>query len=148
MSLTRRQARNEILTAIKSVLDTLTTDLPADQVIYRNKSTAQIPDTDTPSPTYWAVVLVQHAAGAQASLTGRVDERLYEKSGLVTVQLFAPRGKMLEADDIVETIESAFLGVSTPGGVWYRNVRSTEIGESGPWFQTNILAEFTYDQVR
>ena len=151
MPVTRTAARDEILAAIKAVTDTIIDledddTVPSGNVIWddtqKSKPHGQGPNTPT-----WARVSVRHIFGEQSSLSDDAGVRRYTKRGIVTVQLFTPTGGLVSADSISDTIENAFRGVSTPNGVWFRNPRSNEIGVDGPWFQTNIIAEFEYDQV-
>src|SRR5690554_1219021 len=143
MPLTRTQARDEILQKVKQVADGL-----SDFVVIYDSTRQDIPDENSdPLPT-WARVVVQHIQGQQSSLSNLSNKRRYTKRGLLTIQLFTPTGDGLQkSDQLVEQFEAAVRNVSTPNGVWFRNVRSSEVGEDGPWFQTNILAEFEYDQV-
>jgi hypothetical protein len=39
-----------------------------------------------------------------------------------------------------------FQGKSTPGGVWFRDVRLLETDAEGHWSQVNVVADFTYDE--
>lgn len=149
MSLTRTAARDEILALFKAAADGLTSaQLDPENILYQGSRSGRIPSGElTPAPN-WARVSVQHSLGSQDAINPNVGQRSYTRSGIVSVQLFTGRDGLTSADVIAEAIEAAFLGVSTPGGVWFRNVRSVEIGEDGPWFQTNILAEFVYEQTR
>jgi hypothetical protein len=92
---------------------------------------------------------VQHTAGRQASLSGASGTKRWERSGFLIVQLFTPilQGQS-SADSLVGIIRGAFEGYSTPSGVWFRNPRISEVGSDGTWYQTNILVDFLYDEVK
>lgn len=108
-----------------------------------------ISDTGTRNPPPWARVTIRHNAGSQSSLAGQDGKRRWERSGVVTVQLFTPYGTGLSlADDLAMIVLGAFEGKATRSHVWFRNARPVEIGQDGAWFQTNVIAEFTYDEVR
>ncbi len=63
--------------------------------------------------------------------------------------MFATAGEGLElAYSLAETVVSAFEGTTTERGVEFRNTRLNEIGPDGDWFQINVLADFTYDEVK
>jgi hypothetical protein len=66
------------------------------------------------------------------------------------VQIFTFYGKGGSlSDDLATIAKNAFEGVTTsPGRVIFRDVRSQEIGQEGQWFQTNVLADFEYDEIR
>ncbi len=101
------------------------------------------------NPIPWARVSVNHYTGTQASLSGDTGRRRWRRTGDVIVQIFTPFGTGLSLSDRLSMIAlAAFEGQSTPSGVWFRGVRSEEIGQDGSWFQANVIAEFTYDEVR
>lgn len=146
MPLSQINARNEILDRLKVVTDGIS--VLAANVIFDN-SDEQPPDGTNPPPT-WARVTVRHVTSGQAALSDQSGKRRYTRRGLVTIQLFVPfsEGGLASADTIASSLQGAFLGVSTPNGVWFRNVRTNEVGVDGPWFQMNVLADFQYDEVR
>lgn len=108
------------------------------------------PEQPVPSGSLgYARAQVQHATGGQASLAGDSGTSRQEKSGVLTVQIFTQFGKGLSLNDqLVDIVENAYEGKATTSGIWFRNVRSTEIGKSGEWFQTNVLIDFEYDLIR
>ena len=143
MALTRTQARDEIAALVKGVVDTLGTNFVA---IYDDTKTDIPKANDTPLKT-WARITVRHVGGAQTSLSDVSGQKRYTKTGLLTIQLFTPAGDgSTAADPLCDQFEAAFRDKSTPGGVWFRNPRSVEIGNDGPWWQTNILGDFQYEQ--
>ena len=101
-----------------------------------------------PTDRHWARLSIQHTAGRQATF-GPVGERHFRRSGLVTLQIFllADTG-LSDGDKLAEIAVAAFEGISTDDGVWFRNVRSNEVGFDGVWFQINVVAEFEYDKMR
>jgi hypothetical protein len=99
---------------------------------------------DKPSEDEWARITVQHSTGSNDGITNK----FFLREGIVTIQLFTNFGQGLSRNDILAKVAvDAFQGKSSPGGVWFRNVRMNEIGNDDKWFQTNILAEFQYDEV-
>lgn len=143
MPTTRTQARDDVAALIKAVTDTV-----SGFVTIYDDTRQEIPKQDADPLPSWARVLIRHVASPQVSLSNVTNKRIYETSGLVTVQLFTPGHDGLTASDSLSTqLVSAFRGVSTSNGVWFKNVRSAEIGSSGPWFQVNVLAEFEYDEI-
>lgn len=145
MPLSQTDARDEMLARVKVVTDAIPALAP--NVIY-DDSDKQPPDGEDPPPT-WARVVVRHGPSSQTALSDDSGRRRYTRTGTITVQLFTPFNDGLKsADDIASQLQGAFLGVSTPHGVWFRDVRTNEVGQDGPWFQTNVLADFQYDEVR
>ncbi len=140
MSLTVSAARDEILTLFKTAWDA---GAPAVPVHYWDMST----DTPGTSNAAWAAIRAQWTLGRQRGLS--VGTKRYEREGIVTVQIFTPFGSGLsQADDLSKIAYDAFEGVDTPNGVWFRNVRVNTVGQSGEWFQTNVIADFIYEEVK
>ena len=74
----------------------------------------------------------------------------FRRFGIVTVQVFELSGDGLTSSDVlVDLALDAFEGEKTGlDRVEFRNARANEIGQDGPWFQTNVIAEFTYDRTK
>lgn len=141
MSLTRAQARDEILGLFKATWDSLPAPVPP--VAY---------DDNAPPPTKgdqaWARVTLLHNDGDQQTLGG-IGNRRFNRLGVVIVQVFTPYGGgSTKADVLVPVARDAFEGKSTPGGVWFRHVREQDAGKSGQWQQTNVSAEYEYDEIK
>jgi len=139
MSLTYQQARDEIFDLFKAAWDT--TGYPAHyEEVKKQRSQNEEP---------WSVVTLNHASGFQATLSGADGSRTFARLGFLTVQIFTPNGKGLQdAYDLAKVVSDAFEGISTPGGVWFRNVRLNEVGRDGEFFQLNVIVEFRYDEVK
>jgi hypothetical protein len=111
------------------------------------------PDTKSLPPTTgagWARISVQHGSGGQATLSNESGRKRYRRTGIVFVQIFTDRGDgMVLADELATITKNAFEGVATnPGRVTFYRVRVREVGPDGQWFQTNVLADFDYDEVK
>ena len=115
---------------------------------YQNVDAGASPLSDGNVP--WARVTVRHVTGAQRSMGG-LGNRVFQRRGVVTVQVFVPTGKqgLVLADRLGKVASDAFEGEETAtGSVWFRNVSYREVGIFGPWFQVNVTAEFEYDSVK
>ncbi len=144
MPLTRTAARDQIAALVKTVADGL-----SDFVGIWDDTRTDIPDAQASPLPSWARIIIRHGPGAQRGLADISSVRRYTQNGILTIQLFTPSGDGLTlADTISEAFLTGVSGVSTPGGVWFKNQRSVEVGNDGPWFQTNVIAEFEYDQIR
>jgi hypothetical protein len=138
MSLTYKQAKDEMLDKFKAKWD-----LTGYPVSYQDVR-KQRPREDDP----WANVFINHASGGQRAFGGN-NQRTFNRTGFITVQLFTPSGKGLqEAYDLAKVVSDAFEGIATPGGVWFRNVRLNEVGRDGEFFQLNVVVEFVYDEIK
>ena len=135
-------ARDELLTFFRTSWNA---QVPSVKVIYDDRK-QNIPDTAVP----WLRVMVRHNFGFQATLSGEFGQRRFQNNGIITIQIFTPFGDGLVLNDqYVQIIKTIFQGnETTPDGIIFRNVRSNEIGEDGPWFNTNILIEFEYSEVK
>jgi hypothetical protein len=152
MTATLSQARDQVLATFKAAWDVGPPSSTV-QVIYDGVESDKPENAATP----WARVSVRHNPVQPGAVTlGRAPDgkRRYTRTGLVFVQLFTPLGDGLSLADQLATIaRSAFEGVvTTPGNVIFRAVSVNEVGsevgpEKGGWFQTNVTAQFEYDEI-
>lgn len=144
MSCTFNDARDHMLKVFKDAWDL--TGYPA---IYPDK--AENPDNggDTPSANVWARATIRHADGFQSSLTGPLEVlKRHSNIGVVIIQVFGSIGDgSTAAYDAAQTVVTAFRK-SRGIPVWFSRVRINEIGTRGPFNQINVLADFSYDDVR
>ena len=143
MSLTRNEAIDEICAIFKAAWDATGY---GERVKYDNISKKSLPpDGEIP----WARVTLRHATSAQASLAGEVGTRRFRRTGVLTVQVFEPIGSGLSGTtDLPKIVQESYEGVVSTGGVWFRNVRINEVGPDGDFFQTNVVIDFEYDEIR
>lgn len=143
MTATVTQARDEMLALHRTawLADSASKDYPI-----RYWDVAYEGDPDTP----WVRVTVRHEDGRQVTLSNEAGARRFRHFGVITVQVFTKYGTGLTLNDqLVRITKNAFEGaVTSPGRVIFRNVRVNEVGQDGQWFQTNVLADFEYDEVR
>lgn len=147
-SLTFAQARDEILDLIT---DAWTTGASGIAMTY-DDAPNDVPSgaaLTSKNVTPWARTTVRHEIGRAASISGSNGARRWLREGTVFVQIFTPEGTGLRtADTLVKVVVDALEGATTPGGVWFRNVSFKEVGPDGPWYQTNVSATFSYDEVK
>ncbi len=97
----------------------------------------------------WARPSLQHGPGGQVALTGALGTNRFDRTGILTVQIFIPNGQGLSQGYILgKVVADAFEGKATASQVWFRNYRITEIGPSDEWFQLNATVEFSYDEIK
>ena len=141
MSLTPEQAYDEILAVFKTAWDG--TGWIA---LYENIA-GEVPAAGSLDP--WARVQMRTAFGNQGSLSGALGTQRWDRGGDIIVQIFIPLGEGLSrAKQLVKIVLDAYEGVTTSGGAWFRNARENEIGDDGEWHQTNVVIEFTYDEIK
>ena len=136
-------ARDEILLHFRTAWDLGTST----RLLYDDRH------RDLPDNAPFARITIQHNVSTQATVGGRISSggggQRFRRFGLITVQIFSISGDGLTINDsLVQLALDAFEGTSTGADrVEFRNVRSNEVGQDGPWFQSNVLAEFTYDRL-
>lgn len=107
-----------------------------------------IPGKIPASELVWARVTLKHATGTQTTLSGRVGGRQFEQKGTVTIQVFAPVGDGSTAGYSTAQALKTVLENPNVSDIWYRNARLLEIGRSGAFEQINVLADFSYTDVK
>lgn len=97
----------------------------------------------------WIRITMHHTNGAQVTLSNSVGNRRFRRYGVIMVQVFSPLGSSLrDPENHSKIVNDALEGVATPHDVLIRNVRMDEKGSDGHWFQTNVIADFEYDEVK
>lgn len=138
MNLTFAQANDDILALLKAAWDPTGHEMFYDD-IREQRETDQTP---------WAQVVVRHAAGQQDTLGG-VGNRGFLRLGVVIVTINTPSGSGLStAYALAKVVADAYEGVSSPNGVWFRNVRINELGRDGTFYRTNVLIDFEYSEMK
>ncbi len=96
----------------------------------------------------WARVTVRHNDGGQKTLGDQSTKRVFTDTGTIFIQVFAPQGAgHVSSRSLAHLVRTAYC--QTGGGsVWYRNQRLKEIGGDGAFDNTNVLIDFTYDDLR
>lgn len=139
MSLTITEAKDDILAMVKTAWDT------TGKIMIYDDIGGVIPDT----ADAWARTTLRHTNANQATLSGGLGTQNYDRSGILTIQIFTPSGKGLASSDIyAKLMMDAFEGKQSANGVWFRNVRLNEIGPDGNFFQTNVVVDFEYRELK
>lgn len=143
MTCTSQQAERESVAIFKAMAD-LTWPL-AEQRYDGNESR-----DPPPSNKSWFRWTFQHTDGGQASLANHEGKRRWRREGLIMVQCFGllDKGGKTLAQRMAESVRDAYQGAATPGGVWFRNATTSEVGNDGPHYQVNAITQFNYDEVR
>jgi hypothetical protein len=134
-------ARDAIFGAVKAAVDA--SAYPTLAVYY-----SDVVKDGASSGEPYMVVYADHTSESQRTMGGLGDRR-FTVSGLVMAQIFTPFGDgHVLADAISGVVKGAFRGVNTNlPGVWFRNSRVIDVGQEGSWLQTNVTAEFEYDEI-
>ena len=115
-------------------------------LLFQDKQKPTIPTTEVS----WARITITHVDRDRVTLGDETGNRRFRSFGIITIEIYAVVGDGLtSSDDLVNIAVNAFEGAKTgEDRVTFRNVSHNEIGEDGPWFQTNVTAEFDYDFVK
>ena len=103
-----------------------------------------------PAQKAWVRLTLQHTTGRQVSF-GAPGSRRFERRGLIMLQVFVPTqsGQGLSEVETLATIAlNSWEGKASPNGVWFRELRVEDVGEDGPWWNTNVMGSFVYDEVK
>jgi len=138
MSLTYEQAYDEMLTLLKDAWDPTT---------YTMHWEGLDEDRDAGLDP-WATVMVRHATGNQATLGGK-GQRQFLRRGIVIIDLNTPSTSGLsQAYQLAKVVADAYEGVSSPNGVWFRNVRINENGRNGTFNRLSVVIDFEYYEIK
>lgn len=137
MTATVEQARDEMNALLKDALGST-------QIVWDDVP-ANVPN----GPAPWARVTVRHNAGGQATLSRQAGLSRYNRTGTIYVNLFAMPGDGLRVlDPLTKMALDALEGKTTPSGIWLTQVRVRELGIVKGWYQVNVLANFSYDEIK
>lgn len=144
MSITRTQARDEMMAVVNTALTGYDAGF---DILWEDDDSKRRPKDRTP----YTVVGVYHVAGTQTAFgtEGASRQRKFTRYGYIEVLVHTPEGDGFTlADNLATIVHDALEGTTTTGGVIFRNVRAVEGGKSGSFRVTNVTADFEYDQTR
>lgn len=98
----------------------------------------------------WARIIALHSSGGQSSISRQAGKRRYTRKGTLYINLFSKPGDGLRLlDPLAKIVLDAYEGkTTTPGGVWFTKVRLRELGVVKGYYQINVLAQFSYDEIK
>lgn len=102
---------------------------------------------------FWGRLSKQTVFEEQASLSnceGLPGKKKYTASGLVFLQLFCPKSNTQAFElgqQLAKLGRNAFRGKTTPGKIWFRNVRINELDPEELYERFNVVTEFEYDEL-
>ena len=143
-------ARNEIYAVLETAWLANPTSAPIPRIWEGVTSDSNNQDGDLQRHQGYIRSRVQHSTGGQSTLSNVNNRRTFENTGFITVQVFTKVGNNLSLNgNLVDIVKTAYETTqATPSNIWFRNVRSNEIGTTGIWYQTNVIADFVYDQIK
>lgn len=95
----------------------------------------------------WLRFTINHSDGRQNTL-GSPGSNRFRHIGIITIQIFTPEGNYaIKNRELANTVLEIYQG-AVDSGVYYENVTANELGNDGfGWYQTNVTAEFRYDNI-
>lgn len=101
-----------------------------------------------PENKTWLRFNCQENGGQQVAM-GDPGNNRFRRFGIVTVQVFQPRGSgSKDARTKASAARNIFTGAQTTGGVTFIDVSARQIGDDGHgYYQINVLAPFWYDEI-
>ena len=119
--------------------------------VWKNKYTIENSSFEPPRNEPWARVTLRFLDGRQASIGG-VGIRRFNRTGIMSVQIFVPIGSAMKSQaDLAQVIVDGFEGKRITGtSICITAVTPRSIGPDpeGPWYQTNVDVEFTYEVIK
>lgn len=95
----------------------------------------------------WVRVSVQFNSGTQSSL-GRENNRRFDKTGFLFIQVFTPSGHATnDNDNLADDSLNLFEGVRI-NDLWFTDGRIVTIGTDGEWFQQNVTLFLTFSAIK
>jgi hypothetical protein len=141
MSLTLAEARDAVVEIVTTAWDAAP---PSDSIAMHYDDVK----ADKPGGTTEALPFARTTVRILSSPQSTQGRRRYLTSGAVTVQIFTPFGDgHTLGDELSQIVLVALRGhVGSTGGLWFFDAVQNEIGEDGPWFQTNVDATFRFQE--
>ncbi len=105
------------------------------------------PEPKTPPVGYNCRVSTKGAGTDLAAFKDR--DLVYDTYGNLFVQVQAPIGEedsYRKGELIAIAARDIFLGVQTPGGVWFRNARYVELDDDGKFYRWKVTVEFEFSE--
>lgn len=135
------EARDAVYGTLKAAMDASAYSTVA---IYYPDVTGAFPETDEAHLRAY-----MDYTDEQQVTVGEVGGRRFRVYGILTVQIFTPYGNGNRISDAISgVVKTAFRGVNTGAdAIEFRRVRVVDVGQSGAWLQTNVTAEFEYDEI-
>lgn len=116
------------------------TGTPSSRIAYEN-----LP-FQPPSAAPWLRLTIRHGEARAASLGG--PTRRYRRFGSAILQIFVPEGTgPTLATQLADEAMLLFEGQRLTGGVVFSGLRVREVGVEDGWFQINVSAAFSFDDL-
>lgn len=153
MTATPEQAEDETFALFKAAWDDGASAIVGytPEVRYEGKEKTSVPAVSK----YWVRISMQFVAEDQATLSDCVavaGSKRFETSGLVFVQVFAPKTDSAEGYRkgrlLAKLARNAFRGKHTsPGNVWFRRCRINNVLPDADFYKFNVVSDFQFQEI-
>lgn len=152
MTADQKTARNEVMELLHTAWEANSTSAPIPLLWDNVNDDPPVPPASTSKAEAapWARAQMRHNIGGQASLMGDSATQRYRRTGIITVEIRTPRGTGFDRlhDELIQIVKDAFEGETTPSQIEFRDGTCREVGQDGPWFHSNVLITFEYDEIK
>lgn len=102
-----------------------------------------------PVDKIWARVSQQIVTDQQASLASNTGKRLYHATGLLYIQIFAPRtdADLTIARQFAQYVREVFRTESPDGNIWFTNQRIVELAPTPLAYPITVSCNYQYDNL-
>lgn len=99
-------------------------------------------------PAPWVRLTIIFNDGRQSSL-GDIGNRKFIKSGFVNAQIFTPSGTGTDKnDEMAQDSLNLLDSIRIDQKLWMYNGKIQTIGDSGGYYQQNVVIEFNFEDIR
>lgn len=116
---------------------------PAPELRFTDVEKGEIPEG------YFARFTMQPVFERQRTFRNGEDQR-YQSSGVIIIQVFAPRSDQQGAERqrlLAEVARGIFRGKTFDGCIWFRNVRINRLDAEAKYLRTNVVMEYEFDEI-
>jgi hypothetical protein len=93
-------------------------------------------------------VWVRHTFASQRTLGGQ-GSRIFERRGFVRIEVYSRiTNGLQESYQLAKVASDAYEGRSSDNGVWFRQVRISEMGKDGAFNRTDVIVNFEYHEMK
>ena len=151
MSATYKEAIDQIYSVIRTNWNSGTTAIMGyvPPIYWPGVESPAIPD----GSKYWAHVSNQTVIEGQtcvSAIDGVLNKRRYTTHGILFIQLFCPKSdtqSMQKGRALATLSRNGYRGMSTAGGVWFRNAKISELDAENVFNRLNVSVEYEYDEI-
>lgn len=140
------EARDAMMGAVKAAWDAGSTT-SSYKLYYQDDPDPKPPAASGGKPQPWGRASIRHAGGGQAGFAGAGGRR-FERVGVLAVEVLAPMEDGRIISDAMAQEMLSDLEVRSLSGVDLTNVRLQDQGTRDAWSRVDLLADFTYTEVR